>query len=151
MLSDLTFAPPTDDDLRAGILSRQMRAYNYRTVGEYPPQQPVRMDAHDAQGRLAGGVRGFVFVYWLNIEVLWVADDRRGQGLGSHLLQWAEAQGQALGAGRAKLETFEWQAAGFYAKHGYTEYARIDDYLQGQYLAFLRKTLCSPFSSAMQT
>ena len=50
MLSHLTFAPPTDDDLRDGTLGRQLRQYNYRFVGEYPAQQPVRLDARDAQG-----------------------------------------------------------------------------------------------------
>ncbi|MFI8616013.1 GNAT family N-acetyltransferase [Acidovorax sp. NPDC077693] len=141
MLSHLTFAPPTDDDLRDGTLGRQLRQYNYRFVGEYPAQQPVRLDARDAQGRLVGGIRGFVFVYWLNIDVLWVADDHRGQGLGTHLLGWAEAQGRTLGAHHARLDSFEWQARGFYIQQGYTEFARIEDYLPGQYLAFMKKPL----------
>jgi GNAT superfamily N-acetyltransferase len=141
MLSTLTFAPPTDEDLRAGTLGRHMREYNYRFVGEYPPQQPVRMDARDPQGRLVGGIRGLVFVSWLVIEVLWVADDHRQQGLGSHLLGLAEDQGRALGAHHARLDTFAWQARGFYLQRGYTEYARIDDYLPGQYLASMKKPL----------
>jgi len=73
--------------------------------------------------------------------VLWVAQEHRGLGLGARILGMAEAQGKALGARNAKLETFEWQARAFYLKQGYAEYARIDDYVQGQYLALMRKPL----------
>jgi hypothetical protein len=32
---------------------------------------------------------------------------------------------------------------GFYLKHGYEEYARIDDYAPGFYLAYMKKSLPS--------
>jgi GNAT superfamily N-acetyltransferase len=137
----LTFQTPTDADLRAGTLGRQLRAYNYRFVGEYPDSQPVRMDARDAQGQLVAGIRAGVFLYWLHTDVLWVHDDHRGQGLGSHLLRMAEHQARELGARHSKLETFEWQARGFYLRHGYEEYARIDNFVPGRYLALMKKAL----------
>ncbi|EJE54165.1 acetyltransferase [Acidovorax sp. CF316] len=141
MASSFTFAPPSLEDLQAGTLGKHMREFNYRTVGEYPQVQPVRLDVRDLDGRLVAGIRSYVFVYWLQTDVLWVAEDQRGKGLGARLLGMAEAQGKALGARNAKLETFEWQARDFYLKQGYGEYARIDDYIQGQYLALMRKPL----------
>ena len=141
MASTLTFAPPSPDDLRAGTLGKQMRAFNYRVVGEYPEAQPVRLDVRDQDERLVAGVRAYVFLYWMHTDVLWVAQELRGQGLGSRLLGMAEAQGKALGARNAKLETFEWQARAFYVKQGYTEYGRIDDYVAGQYMAHMKKPL----------
>ena len=141
MASSFTFAPPSLEDLQAGTLGKHMREFNYRTVGEYPQVQPVRLDVRDLDGRLVAGIRSYVFVYWLQTDVLWVAEDQRGKGLGARLLGMAEAQGKALGAKNAKLETFEWQARAFYLKQGYAEYARIDDYIQGQYLALMRKPL----------
>lgn len=136
-----TFAPPSPEDLQAGTLGKQLREFNYRVVGEYPQVQPVRLDVRDLDGRLMAGIRAYVFLYWLQIDVLWVAEEHRGNGLGARLLGMAEAQGKALGARNAKLETFEWQARAFYIKQGYAEYARIDDYIQGQYLALMRKPL----------
>ncbi len=141
MTPDLTFAPPSPEDLQAGTLGRALREHNYRFVGEYPQAAPVRLDARDAQGRLVGGIRAFVMLSWMHTDLLWVADDRRGQGLGRHLLCWAESQGKALGARHAKLETFEWQARAFYVKQGYAEYARIEDYVPGFYLAQMKKSL----------
>ena len=56
----------------------------------------------------------------------------------------AERQAITLGARNAKLSTFEWQARGFYLKQGYEEYARIDDYAPGFYLAYMKKALQAP-------
>lgn len=137
----ITISTPTDEQVRTGALGRRLRLYNYSFVGEYPEQQYIRLDARDGAGRLLGGLRGFVFLYWLNVEVLFVEEDARGAGLGSRLLAEAERQAVALGAKNAKLDTFEWQAREFYARHGYEEYARIDDYAPGYWLAYMKKTL----------
>lgn len=83
MPPDLTFAPPSPEDLQAGTLGRALREHNYRFVGEYPQAEPVRLDARDAQGRLVGGIRAFVMLSWMHTDLLWVADDRRGQGWGA--------------------------------------------------------------------
>ena len=131
----------TAEEVRSGELGRQLRHYNHGFVGEYPEQQYIRLNARDANGRLVGGLRGFVFLYWLSIDVLFVEADARGASLGSHLLAEAERQAIALGARNAKLETFEWQAPAFYRQHGYEEYARVDDYASGFYLVSMKKSL----------
>ena len=129
------------EELRSGELGRKLRQYNYGFVGEYPEQQYIRLNARDENGRLLGGLRSFVFLYWLNIEVLFVETDVRGFGLGSRLLAEAERQAIELGATNAKLDTFEWQAPAFYQKHGYVEFARVEDYAPGFYLASMKKSL----------
>ncbi len=141
MAYSFTFAPPSPEDLQAGTLGKHLREFNYRAVGEYREVQPVRLDVRDMQGALAAGIRAYVYLGWMHTDLLWVAEDQRGKGLGARLLGIAEAQGKVLGARNAKLETFEWQARAFYLKQGYAEYARIDDYVQGQYLALMRKPL----------
>lgn len=140
-MENITLMPPTEEELRSGELGLKLRHYNYGFVGEYPKQEYIRLDARDKNGRLLGGLRGFVFLYWLNIEVLFVEADVRGSGLGSRLLAEAERQAIELGAENATLTTFEWQAPAFYQKHGYEEYARIDDYAPGFYLAYMKKAL----------
>ncbi|MFC5609724.1 GNAT family N-acetyltransferase [Variovorax soli] len=131
----------TPEEVRSGALGSRLRHFNYGFVGEYPEQQYIRLNAKSADGRLLGGLRGFVFLHWLTIDVLFVEADVRGAGLGGHLLAEAERRAVQLGARNAKLETFEWQAPKFYLKHGYEEYARIDDYAPGFYLACMRKSL----------
>jgi hypothetical protein len=51
--------------------------------------------------------------------------------------------GFACGSGRrpknARLDTLEWQAPAFYQKHGYEEYARVDDSMRpGFYLTSMK-------------
>ncbi|MEJ8855668.1 GNAT family N-acetyltransferase [Variovorax robiniae] len=139
--SELTILEATEEEVRSGFVGRQLRAFNYGFVGEYPEQQSIRLNAKDADGHVVGGVRAYVFLYWLQIDVLWVAEDARGRGLGSRLLAQVEARAMELGARNVKLETFEWQARGFYLKQGYEEFARIDQYASEYYLAFMKKTL----------
>src|SRR4051812_35859336 len=134
-------SPATDEEVRSGELGRRLRHFNYRFVGEYPELQPIRLNAKDAAGSLVGGVRGFVFLGWLRIEVLWVEEAARHKGLGTRLLSQAEDQAKTFGASNAALETFEWQARDFYLKKGYEEFARIENYAKGFYLAHMKKKL----------
>lgn len=140
-MTEIVISTASEEEVRSGVLGRRLREFNYGFVGEYPDTRPVWLNAKDAQGRLMGGLRGFVFLEWLRIDVLFVEEEARGTGLGRRLLAEAEARGKALGAGKAALETFEWQARGFYLKQGYEEFARIDNYARGNYLAYMKKKL----------
>lgn len=143
-MTNITITTPTPEEVHSGELGLKLRRYNYGFVGEYPEQQYIRLNARDENGRLLGGLRSFVFLYWLNVEVLFVEEDARGAGLGSRLLAEAERQAIALGAKNANVSTFQWQARPFYLKHGYEEFARIDDYAPGFYLAYMKKSLLGP-------
>ncbi|HZF82408.1 MAG TPA: GNAT family N-acetyltransferase [Burkholderiaceae bacterium] len=140
-MAGIVIGTPTVEEVRSGELGRRLRQFNHGVVGEYPETQPVWLNARDADGALMGGLRGFVFLGWLTVELLFVEEAARGAGLGSRLLAQAEAQARERGATRARLDTFEWQARGFYLRHGYEEFARIDDYVGGHWLASMRKVL----------
>ena len=140
-MADITISPATEEEVRSGDIGRRLRHFNYSVVGEYPETQYVRLNARDADGRVVGGLRGFVFVRWLRIEVLFVDEGARRSGTGSALLREGERLGRELGAKNAILETFEWQAPDFYRKHGYAEASRIDDFLGGSALITMRKAL----------
>ena len=136
-----TISTATEEEVRSGVLGRRLREFNYGAVGEYPETKPIWLNAKDAEGKLVGGLRAVIVLYWLRVEVLWVEESARGKGLGARLLRHAEAAAKEMGAENAGLETFEWQAPDFYLKQGYEEAARIENYVKGFYLAIMKKKL----------
>lgn len=85
----------------------------------------------DEQGQLAGGVIFVVHWYWLYIEILFVHEVFRNQGLGSKLLLEAETYAKTLGCVGAYLDTLSFQAPNFYPKHGYKVLAELEDFPPG--------------------
>ncbi len=140
-MNAVTISPATEEEVRSGDIGRRLRQFNYGVVGEYPEVQPIRLNARAQDGRVVGGLRGFVFLNWLRVEVLFVDEDSRGTGIGSSLLLDAERLAREHGAQNAAVESFEWQAPGFYQSHGYAEVARMEGYANGYYLAIMRKAL----------
>ena len=93
------------------------------------------------RGDLCGGFIGHVQFGWLFVEMLWVRDDVRGAGHGRALMERGEAEARRRGATKAYLNTFSFQAPGFYAKLGYGEYARLDDFPAGHQRILMTKAL----------
>jgi GNAT superfamily N-acetyltransferase len=95
-------------------------------------ETPLQVWALDAAGELAGGLDAHVWATWLHVDLLWVADRHRGSGLGSRLLAEAERRAREDHAcARARVETWDFQAPGFYRQHGYDVVAVVPDYPPG--------------------
>jgi GNAT superfamily N-acetyltransferase len=102
---------------------------------------PLAVFARDEAGGLAGGISAFVNWNWVHVALVWVAPERRHQGLGSRLLRTVEEEAITRGCGRAHLDTFSYQARPFYERHGYRLFATLEDYPPGHQRFFLRKDL----------
>lgn len=100
---------------------------------------PVAITAKEDEGATVGGATAAVRYDRLVIDMLWVAETHRGQGLGSKLLRAIEDEGRRLGATRAFLDTFTFQAAPFYERFGYREIARIPDFFDGYDRIYMAK------------
>src|SRR5262245_25962965 len=74
----------------------------------------------DNGGRIVGGLYGWTAFSWLFVELLVVPESLRKQGLGTTVLQRAESEAVARGCHSVWLDTFQFQARGFYEKLGYT-------------------------------
>jgi ribosomal protein S18 acetylase RimI-like enzyme len=102
---------------------------------------PVGFFLKSPRGEWLGGLTGHIWGGWLHVNFLWVSETLRGQGQGTRLMDAAEAMAKERGAVRATLETFTFQAPGFYAKRGYSVVGRLDDYPPGHAKLFLSKRL----------
>jgi GNAT superfamily N-acetyltransferase len=94
---EVTIYPATEEEVRSGYVGRQLREFKYGFVGEYPQVQYIRLNARDVDGRVVGGLRAVVAMYWLRVEVLWVSEATRGKGIGARLLAEGGAHGNGHG------------------------------------------------------
>ena len=126
------------------ILMSGLAAFNESRVGPDPVRQPenhVCIVARDSEGRVRGGVQGVAVGAWLALDLVWVEEGFRRNGLGSRLLGEAEAEGRRRGCNWSILATFDYQAPDFYSRRGYVEYARMEDFPLGHTRFQLRKVL----------
>lgn len=89
-----------------------------------------------------GGLYGKISYRWLLIDLVSVPEQMRGQGIGERLMRMAEDIAQKTNCIGIWLETFSFQAPGFYRKLGYSEFGRLADYPPGHTRLYYQKTLC---------
>lgn len=126
------------------ILLSGLASFNEAQAGPDPVRQSenqVCIVARDRAGRVRGGVQGVAVGAWLALDLVWVEEAFRRNGLGARLVDEAEAEGRRRGCEWAILATFDYQAPDFYARLGYVEYARMEDFPRGHTRFQLRKRL----------
>jgi len=80
----------------------------------------------EEDGACLGGINAFRLDDLLMVDRLWVDESQRGKSLGRRLLAAVEEKGRAQGAKRVELNTFGFQAPGFYEKLGYRRLAALE-------------------------
>lgn len=136
----LTSEPhPSEASVRA--VREGLLAFNVEHVGLEPQSAAVNLFLRNRAGQVVGGLLGGWRWGWLYIDKLWVQDSHRRRGGGSRLLQAAESKAIAAGCADAVLETFSFQARGFYERHGYQVYATLEGFPPGYHQLFFHKRL----------
>ena len=131
-------ARPTEADRH--VVALPLSAFNDAQLrGQKTADEPLALHIHDEAGEVSGGVWGRSYYEWLFIELLVVPEGLRGRGLGTSLLARAEDVARGRGCRGVWLDTFSFQARGFYEKHGYVVFGRIDDYPAPHCRFFLSK------------
>ena len=110
-----------------------------RTGGGMP--EPLAVFLYDDGGKIVGGLAGRIWDGVLDISILWVHEEHRGEGYGRRLMAAAEAEGVKRGCELAELRTFEYQAPEFYRRLGYEEYNVVEGWPRGHRRHFFRKRL----------
>lgn len=104
--------------------------------------QPLAVLIQDpATDATLGGLWGKIVYDWLFVELLVVPEQFRGQNIGAQILTRAEEIARERGCIGVWLDTYAFQAPGFYDKLGYEIFGAIDDHPRGSRRFFLKKRL----------
>lgn len=119
-------------------IAAPLRAYNLSKVATIEIK-PLAIALRDADGHIIGGLWGETALDWLHVDLLAVPESLRGQDVGTALMRRAEAIARERGCVGAWLDTFAFQARGFYEKLGYQMFGEISDHPVGSARYFLSK------------
>lgn len=135
----LEFAPDAGEATRRIIIDG-LDLHNVAATG-HDDFYPVTFLLRSVRGEIGGGLLGFLWGRWLQVQHLWVARPFRGLDHGTRLMDAAEDYARERDCIAATLETQDFQALGFYRKRGYEVFGTLEGYPPGHSKYFLRKTL----------
>ncbi len=141
MKIELTTSPVPED---AKFISQGLVTFNHEKIVELEPEEPetkFSIFARDNKNQIIGGLRASCFWNALHVELLWISEKHRKEGIGSKLMQEAETFAVEHGYELSLLESASWQAKSFYEKLGYSLMATLSDYPKGHATHFLTKRL----------
>lgn len=136
---EIVFTPLADDAL-VRFVNDGIDLHNIATTG-IAEWYPANFFLRGPQGDWLGGLVGTIWGGWLHVSRLWVTLSLRGSGQGRRLLEAAEAYAREKGCTSVAIDTFSFQAPGFYRKLGYQVIGQLDGYPPGHTKFFLRKDL----------
>jgi ribosomal protein S18 acetylase RimI-like enzyme len=128
---------PPEEDIR--LLWNGIGKYNFSQTGLRA--QLISVFLRNEQRELIGGAHGWTAYGWLHIRVLWLREDQRQRGWGTRLLQATEAEAIKRGCRHSHLETYSFQALGFYQKNGYRVFGELENVAGDHKWYFLKKDL----------
>jgi GNAT superfamily N-acetyltransferase len=128
-----------DDAIRSAIV-RPLAAYNVEKTGR-TDHRPLAVVIRNSDAEVIGGLWGRTAFGWLYVELLVVPESLRGKGIGTELMRRAEAEAARRGCRDAWLDTFEFQARGFYERLGYRCFGELADYPPGFSRYFMTRNL----------
>jgi len=124
-----------NDAVREGLVTDYERKMNTTRDKEFS------VFLKNDSGEILGGIQTQFDSESVYLETLWVDQKLRNQGYGTKLINAAELEAIKNGCVFSTLDTWDFQAEGFYLKNGYKPMGEIKKYWHGHSRIFLRKVL----------
>jgi GNAT superfamily N-acetyltransferase len=128
------------EETATGIIEVGIHHYIKEKAGD-PAFHRICFALHSADREIVGGVVGDQYWDWVYIDLMWVKDELRGRGYGGRLLAQLEDEARKRGVKYIYLNTFSFQAPGFYQKYGYRIFSKLENFPAGHQRYFLTKQL----------
>ncbi len=107
------------------VIGQGLSAFNGEHVGA-SDRRRLAVLVKDAAGNTVGGISGSSSLGVLFLDLIYLPEALRGDGLGSRMLAMAEEEGRQRGCRSAMLVTLSFQAPDFYRRHGWRVFGEIE-------------------------
>lgn len=107
---------------------------------EVPETRKFMIRVTDEKGSVLGGALFWAYWGWLDVSLVALKKEVRGQGLGQQLMAMIEAKARDEGCSRMRVETFGGEV-GFYQRLGFRIVGQLEDYPEGYSYYWMRKDL----------
>ncbi len=117
-----------DNPSRADVewLEEQINTFNTAATG-YDDGRQLAVFVRDPGGTLIAGLHGATWGGCAHIDLLWVAASHRRRGFGRAMLGAVEEEARQRGCRLIVVSSHDFQAPGFYERHGYEVVGVIAD------------------------
>ncbi len=116
-------------------------SFNSAKAGSFEYQALAILIQHPQTDEILGGLWGGSHFAQLHIDLLFVPEPMRGVGLGREILTPAEAEAVKRACNVCWLDTYSFQARGFYERLGYQVFGTLEDCPPGYARYWLKKSL----------
>lgn len=147
MSVDLVLTDSPEPEARETIL-RGLDGFSLQHDQPVSSARPLAILLREPDTGIIGGLWGRTDWGWLSLELLFVPEQLRGTGLGARLVRQAEDEAIRRGCRGALVNTFSFQAPGFYERLGYRVFAVLEDCPPGHRRISLQKPLTSASEAA---
>ncbi len=125
-------------------IDETMKKFNHKAVAFTQKERFIDFNRHirNEKGEIIAGINTTMYLWHcLFVDTLWVREDYRKAGLGTLLMQAIEKEAKEQGCYLAHVDTFDFQARGFYEKNGYTLFGTLENCPKGHQRFYLKKEL----------
>lgn len=112
----------------AAVIGRGLTAVGDGLFGVDEGRTTLAILAQDGAGVAQGGLWMVARRSWLFLDLFILSPGARRGGTGGRILAMAEAEARARGLVGVWLDTYGFQAPGFYRRHGYAPFGELSDY-----------------------
>ncbi|MBP2701240.1 MULTISPECIES: GNAT family N-acetyltransferase [Photobacterium] len=133
---------PSEHQLQ--VISDGISAFNAPYLpndGEFESGLRFAIMAQNDKGEYVGGLQASVVWSYCVLELLWLSEETRGQGIGTKLIEQLVTLAKEKQLTQIRTETLDFQAKPFYEKLGFTVYGELADSPKGHTTYFLVKML----------
>jgi GNAT superfamily N-acetyltransferase len=141
MIPKITLMDAPTPQMRKAILEPLVE-FNHSHLGKPETYRSLAiLLSHPESDETVGGLYGSTVFSHLWVDLLFVPESMRRIGIGRKLMTLAETEAVQRGCHAAVLDTFSFQARGFYERLGYSVFGMLNDCPPGHNRFYLTKRL----------